>query len=396
MIFGSLLQNDSTMLVPLPESTITLNNNKYSQSLTNYNEEENNPLTLKIIVETNNQVIAYLTNDIHFAMLQLFIDIHIKMPNMSVFEYDELGNLSPNYFSPAANVQGQYSRIYNPVAMAAKAKYNVLGERIVPRFQMNYDIIKKVLKATFDVQFDINNTKNQSFLPQIATGRPNIETVVNRAYDGDIDLFSVSTKSNLVYTPQLKNRNHSFVSFLSILTNDYKALSQELMTSNTASSLLTDPSNASRTQNEELRAISNTTETRSVGAVVSAQYSYKDKYIINAGLRGDGNSRFGPNYKYGLFPSVSMRWRVSGEKYFEKFKNLDDLSLRASYGQSGEAPRYDYTFYNRYSTYNWSYLGQSGVYPATMELKNLRWQTIHGSNLGACRCIWADPPFPAP
>jgi len=308
---------------------------------------------------------------------------YIKMPNMSVFEYDELGNLSPNYFSPAANVQGQYSRIYNPVAMAAKAKYNVLGERIVPRFQMNYDIIKRVLKATFDVQFDINNTKNQSFLPQIATGRPNIETVVNRAYDGDIDLFSVSTKSNLVYTPQLKNRNHSFVSFLSILTNDYKALSQELMTSNTASSLLTDPSNASRTQNEELRAISNTTETRSVGAVASAQYSFKDKYIINAGLRGDGNSRFGPNYKYGLFPSVSMRWRVSGEKFFEKFKNLDDLSLRASYGQSGEAPRYDYTFYNRYSTYNWSYLGQSGVYPASMELKNLRWQTINGSNLGA-------------
>ncbi|MCK7553598.1 TonB-dependent receptor plug domain-containing protein [Chitinophaga sedimenti] len=50
---------------------------------------------------------------------------YIKMPNMSVFEYDEYGNLSPNYFSPFSNVQGTYSRIYNPVAMAAKAKYDV-------------------------------------------------------------------------------------------------------------------------------------------------------------------------------------------------------------------------------------------------------------------------------
>jgi TonB-linked SusC/RagA family outer membrane protein len=145
---------------------------------------------------------------------------YLKMPNMSIFEYDELGNLSPNYFSPASNVQGQYSRIYNPVAMASEAKYNVLGERIVPRFQVDYSIIKNTLRATFDVQFDINNTKNSSFLPQIATGRPNTETVVNRAYDGDIDLFSVTTRTNLSYTPRFKNNDHNFSSFLNIFTSD--------------------------------------------------------------------------------------------------------------------------------------------------------------------------------
>ena len=307
---------------------------------------------------------------------------YIKMPNMSVFEYDELGNLSPNYFSPAFNVQGQYSRIYNPVAMADKAKYSVLGERVVPRFQMNYDILKRVLKATFDVQFDINNTKNKSFLPQIATGRYNTETVVNRAYDGDIDLFNVGTKATLVYTPQFKNKDHSVTSFLSVMTNDFKAVNQELMTSNTASSLLMDPSNPSRTQNEELRAVSGVSQTRSIGAVVSGQYSFRDKYIINATIRGDGNSRFGPNYRYGAFPSISARWRVSDEKFLSKVESIDDLSLRASYGHSGEAPRYDYTFYNRYDTYGWSYLGQSGVYPSTMELKKLKWQTIIGTNFG--------------
>ena len=308
---------------------------------------------------------------------------YIKMPNMSVFEYDELGNLTTNYFSPAANVQGAYTRIYNPVAMAAKAKYNVLGERIVPRFLVDYFIVRNVLKATFDIQFDINNTKNKSFLPQIATGRPNTETVVNRAYDGDIDAFNVSTQSTLLYTPNFKSEKHSLVAFVKVLTNDYKAVFQEIMTSNTASSLLIDPSIPSRTQNSELRAVSGTTQTRSIGGILSAQYSFKDKYLFNAMVRGDGNSRFGPNYRYGLFPSLSFRWRISEEKFLKNAKKIDDLSFRASYGISGKVPSRDYLFFNTYTTFNYSYLGQAGVYPSRMELKNLRWEKLHGLNIGA-------------
>jgi TonB-linked SusC/RagA family outer membrane protein len=348
-----------------------------------YNISEKIKIFTSIAYTHTDQGRNYLGNDASKAEAGIRGMAYIKMPNMSVFEYDEQGNLSPNYFSPASNIQGAYSRVYNPVAMASQAKFDVLGERVMPRFQMNYDIFKSVLRATFDVQFDINNTKNSSFLPQIATGRPNTETVVNRAYDGDIDQFIVSTKMQLAWSPQLKNPDHSFISSLTSFTTDQKVVNQETITSNTASSLLVDPSVPSRTQNEELRSYSGTSQTRSIGAVVNAQYGYRDKYMINVALRGDGNSRFGPDYKYGLFPSVSVRWRISDELPFKKFEQLDDLSFRASYGQSGEAPKYDYTFYNRYATYSWNYLGQSGVYPATMELKNLRWQTIHGTNIGA-------------
>jgi TonB-linked SusC/RagA family outer membrane protein len=307
---------------------------------------------------------------------------NLKMPNMSVFEYDERGNLTPNYFSPAANIQGQFSRIYNPVAMAEQAKFSVLGERIVPRFQIDYDIVKRVLKATFDVQFDINNTNNQSFLPQIATGRPNTETVVNRSYNGDIDLFTVNTKSSLVYTPRLENEKHNIMGFFTVLTNDFKAVNQEVMISNTASSLLIDPSTPGRTQNQELRAISTVNKSRNIAGVLSGQYGYDDKYLINFSLRGEGSSKFGPDYRYGLFPSLSLRWRVSAESWMQGWKDLDDLSFRASYGQSGNSPRRDYTFYNTYNTYSWNYQNQSGVVPSNMELRNLKWETVTGVNIG--------------
>ena len=307
---------------------------------------------------------------------------YIKMPNQSVFEYNDRGEPTTNYFSPAANIQGQYSRVYNPVAMADKAMSTIFGDRVIPRFQVDYDIVKKVLKATFDVQLDINSTQNSSFLPQIATGRPNTETVVNRAYDGDIDAFSVGTKTSLIYTPRIKNQNHDLQAFMNVLTSDYKAVFQEAMTSNTASSLLVDPSIGSRTQNAELKAVSGMNQNRSVGALIGAQYGFKDKYLFNVTMRGDGNSRFGPNYRYGLFPSLSMRYRLSEEKFLRDVKFLDDLSLRASYGIAGEAPRSDYLFYNTYSTYDYTYLGEAGVIPSRMELKNLRWQKLHGTNIG--------------
>jgi TonB-linked SusC/RagA family outer membrane protein len=306
-----------------------------------------------------------------------------KMPNMNIFEYDQDGNLTPNFFSPASNIQGQYSGTYNPVAMATDALYNITTERIIPHFNLQYSVLRNVLNATFDVQFDINNVKTKSFLPQTATGRPWTETSVNRAYDGDVDIFNVQTKTSLIYTPHFKNEKHDYISSLIFFTYDNKSVSQEARTSNSASSLLTDPSDASRTQNSDLGIQSGSAQTRSIGVTFSHQYSYLERYIINVGIRMDGNSRFGPKYRYGYFPSISTRYRLSGEPFMKRFEKwLDDLSIRASYGISGNAPRRDYTFYNVYSNFDWGYLGQAAVYPANMELKNLRWETVTGANLG--------------
>jgi len=315
-----------------------------------------------------------------------------KMPNMSIYEYDEYGNFSGNFFTPAGNIQGQYGGIssnnavsgtINPLAMAKNATNNVISQRVTPHFNLQYDIKKDVWMATFDVQFDINNLKTKSFLPQTATGRPWTEPSVNRAYNGDLDVFNVQTKTNLVFTPIMKNPDHDVLAFVSLNTYDNKSITQELLTSNTASILLQDPSSPSRTQNAESRLTAPQSQTRSVGLLLNGQYGYKEKYIINAGIRGDGHSRFGPDNRYGLFPSVSLRWRVSGENFMKRYEKwVDDLSFRVSYGQSGNAPRRDYSYFSTYNTFSWSYLGMAGVFPANMELSNLKWETIVGKNAG--------------
>ncbi|MBC7845779.1 MAG: SusC/RagA family TonB-linked outer membrane protein [Flavobacterium sp.] len=306
---------------------------------------------------------------------------YVKMPNMSIYEFNELGELTPNYFSPAFNVQGTYPGTYNPVAMAEYAINDQINQRITPHFNVNVDIIPSTLISTFDVQFDYSSTKTKAFLPQNATGRPFTETVVNRASDSDGDTSSIQTKTNVVYTPNI-GKNQTLQTILSLQTNDSRYASHKALTSNTASSILTDPSNPSRTQNSELALSNGSGQARTVGALLSAQYGLLDRYIVNVGLRGDGNSKFGPDNRYGLFPSVSARWRVSGESFMKKLEYVDDLSFRVSYGKSGRAPKDSYLYFNVYDNYETSYLGMNGVIPTNMELSNLRWETLTGKNIG--------------
>ncbi|MBQ0060461.1 MAG: TonB-dependent receptor [Bacteroidales bacterium] len=67
-----------------------------------------------------------------------------------------------------------------------------------------------------------------------------------------------------------------------------------------------------------------------------ANYTYNDRYMASFTLRHDGSSRFGKNNKYGTFPSFSAGWRISEEKFLkDKASWLDNLKLRASWGQTG-------------------------------------------------------------
>jgi TonB-linked SusC/RagA family outer membrane protein len=65
------------------------------------------------------------------------------------------------------------------------------------------------------------------------------------------------------------------------------------------------------------------------------QYSYKGKYLLSAVLRRDGSTRFGPNNKFGYFPSASIGWNVSDEAFLQDSKVINSLKFRASYGVIG-------------------------------------------------------------
>ena len=85
-------------------------------------------------------------------------------------------------------------------------------------------------------------------------------------------------------------------------------------------------------------------------------YTYADRYLASLTLRRDGSSRFGKNNRYGTFPSVSVGWRISEERFMEKTDWLDNLKLRASWGQTGNQ---EISNIARYTLYESNY-GEAG------------------------------------
>ena len=77
-------------------------------------------------------------------------------------------------------------------------------------------------------------------------------------------------------------------------------------------------------------------------------YDYAGKYLLSATLRRDATSQFGPDYRTGIFPSASVGWRLSKEDFFD-VPFIDDLKIRASYGELGNS-----------AFQNWG--GNSGIY----------------------------------
>lgn len=64
-------------------------------------------------------------------------------------------------------------------------------------------------------------------------------------------------------------------------------------------------------------------------------YSYSDKYLASVTLRRDGSSRFGSDTRYGIFPSVTLGWRLNNESFLKDVKQISNLKLRAGYGVVG-------------------------------------------------------------
>ena len=74
-------------------------------------------------------------------------------------------------------------------------------------------------------------------------------------------------------------------------------------------------------------------------------YSYDDRYLLSATLRRDGSSRFAPVNQFGYFPSASVGWKLSNEKFWNVPKSIVSLlKLRGSYGKLGNQEIGDYQF----------------------------------------------------
>ena len=108
-----------------------------------------------------------------------------------------------------------------------------------------------------------------------------------------------------------------------------------------------------------------------------ANYTYKNKYLLTATGRIDGSSKFGPNSKYGFFPSAGAAWRVSQEKFMQDVKGINELKIRASVGKTGnqEIGSYVSQTYVGVGSVVLGNSSQTGIFPAQMGNPDLKWES---------------------
>jgi TonB-linked SusC/RagA family outer membrane protein len=115
-------------------------------------------------------------------------------------------------------------------------------------------------------------------------------------------------------------------------------------------------------------------------------YAFSDRYLLEATVRYDGSSRFAPGKQWGLFPSFSAGWNLEKENFLRNWKPLDQLKLRVSAGQLGNAEKVGlYQWFSGITSggyYNFDdrqVVGTRLSYPAN---SNLTWETTTTYNLG--------------
>lgn len=107
-------------------------------------------------------------------------------------------------------------------------------------------------------------------------------------------------------------------------------------------------------------------------------YVYNDRYILQATMRADGSSNFGPENRWGYFPSFSAAWRISQEKFMQPIEAINDLKLRVEYGMSGNSSGVGYYA----SLYSVPTAGGTGYLSANFSNPFLKWENAKTTNIG--------------
>lgn len=139
-----------------------------------------------------------------------------------------------------------------------------------------------------------------------------------------------------------------------------------------------------------------TTEMGRMSWVGRLNYTYNDRYIVEATLRADASAKFPPATRWGYFPGVSVAWRLEQENFLQDFTALDALKLRASYGASGNDNVGNFAYITGYdisgSSTGGSYLWGSSRYPGILSkgLPNprLTWESLEIYNIGTDFSFW--------
>lgn len=314
-----------------------------------------------------------------------------KMPNMSIYEQDPVtGENTDKYYNmlqSGPNIGSQVfehdQRTYvNPVASAYLAKNVQSTFSLNPELILNYELLgldedHTRLNWKGQVYMNVNNEYTDRFYPsELVTTAWSSGHNPSSSYSAKS--VSFTTKHTLTLFPAFTNKDHKLMAM-----GRFEVTTGNSNFQNTNGSGLPSGGIESPDAGGLITGLgSGFNEWRSMYFLGNVNYTYKERYVFFAAARADGTTKFGPDKRWGVFPTTSLKWIISDEPWMKSTEKwLSMLALRVGWGRTGNAPRADYLYTSKYAGTS-QYIDMNAMQPINMRLTNLQWETTDEYNLG--------------
>ena len=293
----------------------------------------------------------------------------------------------PSGFTGYSGEDGEYfmfdhidgSQEWNPLAQLNEVLNNRKRMRLFTNFSFDYKILNE-LQFSVMLGGTVNNSSTTLFRPRLPV------------FSGGGDYYNIAFGSentsmgiNWIQTYRL-NYDKSFNKHNIQGLVAYELQANWSKSSNVGSNRY--PNNLipylSAVANIISEGSSSVNEWSMISYLARLNYNYDSKYYLTAAWRTDGSSRFGKDKKYGMFPSVSVAWRLSEENFMKDVSFINDMKIRAGYGSTGNN---NIGGYNHIATISYirTVLGGAaveGYAPARLDNPLLTWEIQKSFNTG--------------
>ena len=233
--------------------------------------------------------------------------------------------------------------------------------------------IKLTNDLTFTSDFGIDRLEQRAFSRSFEVNTP-----------GGSASSSINKQEKFVFTNTL-NFNRTFADVHSVnATGGISYEETDLRTFDMAATgFLSDDQINLASASEPTVTTNDVSESRLVGYFLRTNYSYDNKYVLEASIRQDGSSRFGSNFRFGTFWAVGGAWNVSNENFFNPDGFLNSLKIKANFGTSGNDRIGNYASLESFEGGNISnYDGSSGLRFLSAANPDLTWERSESFNVG--------------
>lgn len=270
-------------------------------------------------------------------------------------------NFAPVF--PVLNANGGYYRdqsslngnlVDNPVGIAKEITDQTLSSRVLANFYASYQILSNLQFRT-SWGADITNGKNNYYVTRlIGLGQgTNGSAYINSAFG-----LNWLNENTLQYTTDFSEK-HKITALLGYTTQASQSeyVLASAMNFNNDFAFFNNLGAAATLQ----KPASGANEWALISYLARVNYAFADRFLVTLTTRRDGSSRFGPNNKYGFFPSGAVAWRLGNEQFLRNQKVVSDLKLRASYGLTGNQSIGDYLYSSLIGNVNYPLGGPNAI-----------------------------------